>query len=160
MHRNVVGIKTVEMHTGGEPLRIVKSGLPVIQGDTMLEKIKFIKANFDHIRKLLMAEPRGHFDMFGVYLVKPDTPGTDIGCIVIHNEGYGTMCGHGIIALGRYIVDYGLVISPTSPETRVLVQCPCGPVQVFVEYEDGKTGAVRFNSIPSFVYQLGMLKSS
>lgn len=89
---------------------------------------------------MLTAEPRGHFDMFCVYTVKPDIPGVDIGCIFIHNKGYIIMCGHGVIALGRYVIDHGLEKTPSSPETKVSKQCPCRPVEVFVEYSAGKTG--------------------
>ena len=148
-------IKTVEMHTGGEPLRIVVSGLPPIQGKTILEKIQYIRKNFDHIRKLLIFEPRGHFDMYGVYLVEPDVEGADIGCIFFHNEGYSTMCGHAVISLGRYLIDHGIVTKTSSPETRMVLQCPCGPVESFVEYTGGKPGTVRFNSVPSYLYKKG-----
>ena len=151
------GIKltTTEMHTGGEPLRIIETGLPVIKGNTILEKRRFIRENLDYIRKMLIFEPRGHFDMYGVILVEPDIPEADVGTIFIHNEGYSTMCGHAVIALGRYVIDHGLLKNPVEPETNVVFQCPCGPVEAFVEYSDGKTGAVRFLSVPSFVFAQG-----
>ncbi|WAR19686.1 T3HPD-like protein, partial [Mya arenaria] len=145
-------ITTVEMHTGGEPLRVVTSGLPEIRGKTLLDKRRYIRENLDHIRKFLMFEPRGHYDMYGVYLVEPDEPGADLACIFIHNEGYSTMCGHAVLALGRYAVDKGIVRNPTAPSTRVVIQCPCGPVEAHVEYtEGGQTGAVAFNSVPAFL---------
>lgn len=104
-----IEIKTVEMHTGGEPLRIITSGYPKIHGDTILEKRRYLKTNLDHLRQFLMFEPRGHFDQYGALLVKPDHPDAHIGVIFMHNEGYSTMCGHAIIALGRFAVDYGYV---------------------------------------------------
>jgi len=61
------------------------------------------------------------------------------------------MCGHATISLGRYAVDYGKV-KAVSPETVVKIQCPCGLVTAYVEYQDGKTGTVRFESVPCFVY--------
>ncbi|XP_053404768.1 trans-L-3-hydroxyproline dehydratase-like isoform X2 [Mercenaria mercenaria] len=144
-------IETIEMHTGGEPLRIVKSGLPMVPGETVFDKMRYLKENLDSLRKLIIFEPRGHYDMFGVYLV--DVEGADIGCIFIHNEGYSTMCGHAVVALGRYVIDHGIVREPVSPETRIVMQCPCGPVEAFVQYEHGKTGNVRFISVPSFLFQ-------
>lgn len=155
MAQNIECVKTVEMHTGGEPLRIIVSGMATIVGNTLLDKIQYVRENMDHIRKLLMSEPRGHFDMYGVYLVEPDIQGAVTGCIFIHNEGYSTMCGHAVISLGRYLIDQGLVKQPTSPETKMLLQCPCGPVETFVEYKDGKTGGVRFKSVPSYLYKKG-----
>ena len=65
--------------------------------------------------------------------------------------GFNTMCGHCIISVGRYALDYKLV-KPQSPETKVNIQCPCGLVKVFVEYSNGKSGRVRFHSVPAFVY--------
>lgn len=150
-----IKIDTVEMHTGGEPLRIVTAGLPVLHGETLLEKRRYLRDNLDHIRKFLIFEPRGHYDMYGVYIVEPDRKEADFGCIFFHNEGYSTMCGHAVIALGRYAVDHGLVQTPTAPETRVVMQCPCGLVEAFVEYDGKKTGSVRFNSVPAFLFQKG-----
>ena len=150
-----IRITTTEMHTGGEPLRIVENGFPEIKGGTILEKRRFIRENLDDIRKLIIFEPRGHFDMYAVILVKPDIVGVDIGTIFVHNEGYSTMCGHAVIALGRYAIDHGIVKNPVSPETKVVFQCPCGPVEAFVEYTNGKTGNVRFLSVPAFVFALG-----
>ncbi len=65
--------------------------------------------------------------------------------------GYSTMCGHACVSLGRYAIDYKLV-KPVSPETRVNIQCPCGLVTMYVQYdsETGKTGSVRFESVPSY----------
>ena len=61
------------------------------------------------------------------------------------------MCGHAIISLGRYALDYKIV-PPVAPETKVNIQCPCGLVTVFVEYSNGRSGRVRFLSVPCFVY--------
>ncbi len=63
------------------------------------------------------------------------------------------MCGHATIALGRYAVDYKLV-TPVGPETTVKIQCPCGLIKMVVEYnnETGRTGVVRFHSVPAFAF--------
>ena len=86
--------------------------------------MRYMRENLDFIRKMLILEPRGHSDTYGVILVEPDIPGADIGIIFIHNEGYSTMCGHAVIALGRYVVDRGIVKKPVEPETKVVFQCP------------------------------------
>ena len=146
---------TTEMHTGGEPLRIIEEGYPEISGITILEKIKTMKNKMEDSRKLLMFEPRGHFDMYGVLLVPPDNPSADIGAIFMHNEGYSTMCGHAILSLGRYLLDKGFVKNPKIPETRINIQCPCGLVESYVKYDGKKTGAVRFLSVPAFLFAKG-----
>jgi proline racemase len=144
-------LTVVDMHTGGEPLRIVTGGYPAIPSGTILEKRAYVRDNLDHLRKILIFEPRGHYDMYGALLVEPDLPGADLAVLFMHNEGYSTMCGHAIVALGRYAVDQGLVAA-TEPVTTVNIECPCGMVVASVEVKDGKAGAVSFESVPAFLF--------
>lgn len=145
-------LSVVDMHTGGEPLRIILRGFPEVKGDTILAKRRYVREHLDHLRKVLMLEPRGHNDMYGALLVKSELAEADLGVLFLHNEGYSTMCGHAVIALGRFAVDYGLVKEPSSPETQINIHCPCGLVKAFTQYADGKTGAVRFHSVPAFAF--------
>jgi trans-L-3-hydroxyproline dehydratase len=147
-------LETVEMHTGGEPVRIVTAGYPAIPGATILAKRRYVREHLDHLRRRLMFEPRGHFDMYGVIPVEPDLPDADLAVLFMHNEGYSTMCGHAVIALGRWAVDSGIV-KPQAPETPVAIQCPCGLVRARVAVDErGRTGAVRFESVPAFAFAL------
>lgn len=132
-------------------MRIIVSGYPIISGATILEKRRFVRDHLDWLRRALMAEPRGHADMYGALLVDNDRPEADLAVLFMHNEGYSTMCGHAVIALGRYAIDYGIV-KPVSPETLVQIQCPCGLVAAHVEYSEGRSGAVRFESVPAFAF--------
>jgi trans-L-3-hydroxyproline dehydratase len=147
-------IGVVDMHTGGEPLRIVTGGYPPIPKGTILEKRAFVRDNLDHPRRMLIFEPRGHHDMYGALLVEPDLPGADLAVLFMHNEGYSTMCGHAIVALGRYAVDHRLV-EASEPLTTVNIECPCGMVVASVEVENGKAGAVSFESVPAFLLASG-----
>lgn len=149
-------LSVVDMHTGGEPLRIILSGFPEVKGDTILAKRRYVREHLDHLRKVLMFEPRGHYDMYGALLVRSELAEADLGVLFMHNEGYSTMCGHAVIALGRYAVDYGLIKEPTSPETQINIHCPCGLVKAFTQYSNGKTGAVRFLSVPAFAFATGI----
>ncbi len=97
------------MHTGGEPLRVFIDGLPEIKGDTILEKRRYFKENYDYIRTGTMFEPRGHADMYGAVLTEPCTPDADFGVFFLHNEGYSTMCGHAIIALTKLVLETGMI---------------------------------------------------
>ena len=111
-------LEVLDMHTGGEPVRIVRSGYPPVVGATILDKRRYARENLDHLRRFVMFEPRGHADMYGALLVEPSLPGADLAVLFMHNAGYSTMCGHAVIALGRYAVDYGLV-KKTAPLTHV-----------------------------------------
>ncbi|MEH6402207.1 MAG: proline racemase family protein [Sneathiella sp.] len=146
-------IKTVEMHTGGEPLRIVTEGIPFPEGLTLLEKRRHLRQKADKYRRFLMLEPRGHRDMYGALIVPADNDSADFGVIFMHNEGYSTMCGHGIIALGRFAVDQGLVKKEPS-STSMVIQCPCGNIETNVQTDGNHFGTVTFKSVPAFAYKI------
>jgi trans-L-3-hydroxyproline dehydratase len=143
---------TIECHTAGEPLRIVTAGIPLIPGATILERRRWVQEHLDHVRRALMHEPRGHADMYGCYITPPVTPQADLGVIFMHNEGYSTMCGHGVIALAAVAVATGMVPA-TTPETRVGLDTPAGFVEAFVEWDGQQTGRTRFRNVPSFLYR-------
>jgi trans-L-3-hydroxyproline dehydratase len=138
-------LSTVEMHTGGEPTRIVVDGWPRLTGKTLLDKRREARERFDGLRRGLMLEPRGHDGMYGALLVEPDHPDADLAVLFMHNEGWSTMCGHATIALARWAVESGRVTGST-----VRLQCPCGLVVAQVAPD----GSVRFDSVPSFAYAL------
>ena len=92
-----------DMHTGGEPVRIVTGGWPPVEGETILAKRAFARAHHDHLRRILMFEPRGHDDMYGALLVKPSLAGADLAVLFMHNEGWSTMCGHATIAAAHVL---------------------------------------------------------
>lgn len=145
-------ISTVEVHTGGEPFRIVTSGLPKPQGLSIVQRRAWLKENADDIRQALMFEPRGHADMYGGYLTAPVSPNADFGVIFLHNEGYSDHCGHGVIALSTAAVELGWV-ERQSPETHVGIDAPCGYIDAYVEWDGQHAGRVRFVNVPSFIYK-------
>ena len=144
-------IEVVDMHTGGEPVRIVTAGLPAIPGADILAKRRWAEANLDALRRFLIFEPRGHRDMYGVFPVAPTLPGADLAVLFVHNAGFSTMCGHAVIALGRYAVDR-LLVARREPETRVGIECPCGLVEARVD----AAGAVEFDGVPAFAAALDL----
>jgi proline racemase len=146
-------VSTLDAHTGGEPLRIITGGLPDLTGKTILDRRRYMKEHFDYLRSALMWEPRGHREMYGCIVTPPVTPGSDFGVIFTHNEGYSTMCGHGIIAVATVAVTTGM-IAPREPETVVRIDSPAGLVTAMVSVKNGEVGAVRFQNVPSFVVSL------
>lgn len=143
---SAMSIQTIDMHTGGEPLRVVISGYPEIKGATVLEKRAYCKTSLDHLRKFLMFEPRGHADMYGCLIVAANDSGADFGVIFMHNEGYSTMCGHATIAIAKLAVQLEWV-EKSEGETKVMIDAPCGRLTAFV---DDKL-KVRFHNVPSFM---------
>ncbi|MCL1140660.1 proline racemase family protein [Shewanella pneumatophori] len=112
---------TLDAHTEGEPLRIIMSGYPEIKGDTILEKRQYVQTHLDTYRKLLMHEPRGHADMYGVLITDAVTEGADFGVLFLHNEGYSSMCGHGILALVKVMCETGTIKLTAENESNARV---------------------------------------
>lgn len=146
-------IKTIEMHTGGEPLRVIVDGFPELKGNSVLEYRNFVKDNYDHLRRALMHEPRGHADMYGCILLPPNDEDGDFGILFLHNEGYSTMCGHAIIAISTLAIEMNWV-NVVEPKTHIKIDAPCGRINSFVNIENGKVQSVYFHCVPSFVLAL------
>ncbi|EFH90075.1 proline racemase family protein [Ktedonobacter racemifer] len=145
-------LSTIDAHAAGEPLRIITGGLPPLPGTTILERRRFMQEHYDHLRQALMWEPRGHFHMYGAVLTPPVTPEADLGVLFLHNEGYSTMCGHGVIALVTALVKTG-AIRPQGPHTPVTLDTPAGLVRATVHLDgSGQVERVSFLNVPSFVY--------
>ena len=144
-------IETVDYHTGGEPFRIVTGGVPKLDGTTVLERRRFAADQLDHVRRLLVNEPRGHADMYGCHVTPPNDDGADLGVVFFHNEGYSTACGHGTIALVTWAIDSGRVAGPD-----VVVDVPSGRLRCHATIDaDGRVEAVRFDNVPSYALALG-----
>ena len=146
-------ITTIDVHTEGEPLRIITGGLPNLPGDNILARRRHFREKLDHLRTTLMREPRGHHEMYGCIITPPVSPGADIGVIFMHNEGYSTMCGHGIIGLTTAVLETGMV-SMEEPETTLRIDTPAGPVTAYARVSNGRVKSVRFHNVPSFVVAL------
>lgn len=146
-------ITTIDAHTEGEPLRVILSGFPELEGDTILARRKFAKEKFDYMRTALMWEPRGHADMYGCILTPAVTPGSDFGVLFLHNEGYSTMCGHGIIGITKIVLELGM-IPKVSPVTKVKIDTPAGLVTAFARVAEEQVESVYYQNVPSFVLAL------
>lgn len=140
----------LDYHTCGEPVRIVTSGYPELNGATILEKRRDARENHDHLRRAMMLEPRGHAGMYGVIPVTASHSEAAFGVLFTHNEGYSTMCGHATIALGRYAIEHGLVPA-LEPVTRFCIEAPCGLLRLECAVRDGRVESVVFESVPAFV---------
>ena len=143
-------IKTIDLHTGGEPLRVFTHGMPEIKGKTILEKRRYFRDNFDYIRTRTMWEPRGHADMYGAIITEATTEDGDFGTFFLHNEGYSTMCGHAMIALITLVLDTGMIVrEENNPIIRI--DAPPGRITCQSFRENGKVQRVAFQNVPSFM---------
>ena len=139
-------ITTIDMHTGGEPLRVIVDGLPPIEGRTVLEKRRHFREHYDHLRTGLMWEPRGHADMYGAVIT--ESTNADFDVFFLHNEGYSTMCGHAIIALTKLVVETQL-----TDKQEITFNVPAGRILARASVSGGKVSEASFRNVPSFLYR-------
>jgi trans-L-3-hydroxyproline dehydratase len=164
----MISVKTIDAHAAGEPLRLIVDGFPAPRGSTMLDKREWVRRHADHLRRALMLEPRGHADMYGAILTEPVSPGSDAGVLFMHNEGYSTMCGHGIVAVTTIALERGL-IRPVGD--GVVYDSPAGTIRARARRgprgsgESGRSAgadrprrveSVAFVNVPSFVLHGGL----
>jgi len=138
-------ITTIDMHTGGEPLRVIVDGLPTVEGRTVLEKRRYFREHYDHIRTGLMWEPRGHADMYGAVI--SSSADADLDVFFLHNEGYSTMCGHAVIAVTKLAIETGLV-----KKHEIEMNVPAGRVHARATVENEAVKEASFRNVPSFLY--------
>jgi trans-L-3-hydroxyproline dehydratase len=146
-------VSVIEAHAGGEPFRVFIDGLPEIPGATVLEKRRHAQQNLDNLRRALVWEPRGHADMYGGWPGPPTSADGDLSVLFLHNEGFSTMCGHGIIALSKVVLDTE-ILSATTPQTVLRVDTPAGQVESTSVVRDSQVVSTTFKNVPSFVVGL------
>ena len=151
--KGLLQIKTIDMHTGGEPLRVIIDGFPELKGNSVLDYRRYCKENYDYLRTALLFEPRGHADMYGCILLPPNDNEGDFGIIFLHNEGYSTMCGHAIIAISTLAIEMNW-IEIKEGDNILKIDAPCGRITSFTNVKNGKVTGVRFHCVPSFVVGL------
>jgi len=136
-------ITTIDAHTEGEPFRVITGGLPEIPGSSVLERRRYVKEHLDDLRTALMWEPRGHADMYGCIVIPPDSSEADFGVLFMHNEGYSTMCGHGIIGMATIAIETGMV-PPVEPVTTIRIDAPAGLITAHARVANGTVESVFF----------------
>jgi proline racemase len=144
---------SVDAHAEGEPLRVILAGFPLPHDRTILERRRFAHDHMDELRTALMWEPRGHADMYGCIVTPAVSPGADFGVLFTHNEGYSTMCGHGIIAVTTVLLEIGL-FPMQAPASVLRIDTPAGLVTATAHIENGRVVAVAFRNVPAFVVEL------
>jgi proline racemase len=151
----MVRVNTIDAHAAGEPLRLIVNGFPSPHGKTMLDKREWLKHHADHLRRALMLEPRGHADMYGAILTEPVMPGSHAGVLFMHNEGYSTMCGHGVIAVTTIALERGLLM-PGGDGTTIVYDSPAGTIRARATLAESRVASVSFVNVPSFVLHGGL----
>jgi proline racemase len=130
----------------------------------MLEKRAWAMKRLDHLRRGIMLEPRGHTDMYGALLTEPVSRDANAGVLFMHNEGWSTMCGHGIIAVTTMAFERGLIWTASAEKpaiAEIRYDTPAGLVQAraHLAHHGGsvRVESVAFRNVASFVFEPSLL---
>lgn len=148
-------ITTVDTHTAGEPTRIVTAGMPRIPGTTMAEKKTWTRDHLDHLRRMLMLEPRGHQDMFGAIITAPTSPDAHAGVLFMDSKGYLDMCGHGTIGVVTALISTGMIaLEPVEGQQthQVILDTAAGKISATACLENDQVTAVTFRNVAAFFH--------
>ncbi|WP_259780636.1 4-hydroxyproline epimerase [Aestuariispira ectoiniformans] len=140
----------IDGHTCGNPVRVVKTGGPALEGATMSDKRQHFLAEYDWIRTGLMFEPRGHDMMSGSILYPPTRDDCDVAILFIETSGCLPMCGHGTIGTVTIALENGLV--KPREEGVLRLDTPAGLVIADYEMKDGFVEWVRIRNVASFLH--------
>ena len=141
----------VDSHTEGMPTRVITSGVGMLPGATMFERMQHVVTHRDDLRTLLMYEPRGHAAMSGAILQPPIRPDADAGVVFIEVSGCLPMCGHGTIGTATVLVETGMVAAH-EPVTVIRLDTPAGLVEASVEVDGGRARSVTLTNVPSYLH--------
>lgn len=134
-------LRFIDSHTGGEPTRLILEGFPDLGGGSLGERRARLLAHFDHWRRAILIEPRGHEALVAAILLPPQRAESDFGLIFLNNVGALAMCGHGLIGAVASLAFLGRL----NPG-RLAIDTPAGTVDA----ELGEDGSVRFENVPSY----------
>lgn len=142
----------VETHSG-EPMRVVTSGVPHIPGATVYEQMKWLEANDDQVRMLMLREPRGYPPVCCNLLVPPKHPDAASGFIIMEQTEYVVMSGGNTISVATVLLETGM-IPMQEPITEFILEAPAGLIEITAECHNGKVTQVTFKNVPAFAVYL------
>lgn len=145
-------LEAVDAHCGGEFCRVIVSGFPEPEGESLMQKKQYMEEHLDYLRTALMYEPRGHRNMFGAFLCRPVHAEADTGAVFMDAGGYLNMCGHCTIGIVTVFLEAGLK-EKKEGENTVVLDTPSGLIRTLAKVKNGRVVSVSLTNVPSFLYR-------
>lgn len=146
-------IPAVDTHVLGEPGRVIVGGVLDVPGNTMFEKMRYLEKDADHLRKLMLREPRGYPAANCNLILPPCDPKADAGYVIMEQTEYPGMSGTNTIAVTTVLLETGM-LPARSPVTKLTLESPAGLIQVDARFSDGRVTEVTFENVPAFAMHL------
>ncbi len=146
-------ITAVDAHACGEPGRVITGGVLDVPGATMFAKMKWLEANGDGLRKLMLREPRGYPASNCNLILPPTRPDADAGFVIMEQTEYPPMSGTNTICVVTVLLETGMIPIRENP-MRLKLDTPAGLVEVEAQIDNGKVTRVTFQNVPAFAVHL------
>ncbi len=144
-------IVTIDSHTQGEPTRLLVGGVGASPGGTMKAKRDHFESHYDHVRKLVTCEPRGHRGIMAAVVTEPVSPQGQFGLFYMDARRYPYLCGHATIGAVATLVETG-ALDAKDGDTVITVDTPSGPLDAHTRFRNGHVESVAIDMVPSFVF--------
>ena len=146
-------ISVVGCHAEGEVGDVIVGGVLPPAGATLFEQMRTMEREHDHIRRLLLCEPRGSVARHVNLLVPSKRDDCATGVIIMEPTEYVPSSGSNLICVTTVLLETGIV-EMQEPETIVSIEAPGGPVRARATCRNGKCVSVELENVPSFVDRL------
>jgi proline racemase len=146
-------ISSVDVHAEGEPGRVLLGGNLQVRGTTMSERLAWCVEHLDHLRLLLLREPRGHPALCGVVVMPPVTPEADMSIVIFEQGGFRPMSGSNTMCAVTAVLETGALLM-RAPETVVRIDTAAGLVEATARVDGTKVRDVQVRNVPCWVESL------
>ncbi len=146
-------ISAVDTHVCGEPGRVIVGGVPDVPGNSIFEKKCYLEEHSDHVRLMMLREPRGYPASNCNLILPPCNPEADAGFVIMEQVEYPPMSGTNTIAVVTVLLETGM-IPAVEPVTELKLESPAGLIDVRAEVRGGKVKSVTFENVPAFAVHI------
>ena len=144
-------LNVVDAHAEGESGKVVVGGVGPVPGNTMFDKMLHFSGHLDHLRKLLLCEPRGAVWHNANVVLPSNHPEADFGYIILESTEYPAMSGSNTMCVATVLLETGM-LPMTEPVTNLVLESPAGLIRIEAACADGKVERVKLVNQPAFVY--------
>lgn len=144
-------LNVVDAHAEGESGKVVVGGIGPVPGASMFDKMLYFSEHLDHLRKLLLCEPRGAMWHNANVLLPSNNPAADYGYIILESTECPAMSGSNTMCVATVLLETG-ILPMTGPVTRLTLESPAGLIGIEAECSNGKVERVKLVNQPAFVY--------
>ena len=146
-------IQAVDAHACGEHGRVIVGGVLDVPGDTMFDKMTYLRTHADGLRRRMLREPRGYPAANCNLILAPTRPEADAGFVIMEQVEYPGMSGTNTICVATVLLETGMV-PMQEPVTELTLEAPAGLIRVYAECANGKVKSVTFQNVPAFAAYL------